>query len=103
MLYKDEALSVARAHVSHTSSELDWALIELGDACYYNKVKNPSGRDGILVLGNIKNVPPIGQVMVLTRRGVVHARGGGSFSSLKLPHVEALQSVWQINLEQNLG
>ena len=56
-----------------------------------------------MVLENIGTVPPVGQVMVLTSRGAVRARGGGSFSSLKLPHIQAAQGVWTIDLEQNLG
>ena len=56
-----------------------------------------------MVLKNIGIVPPVGQVLVLTSRGVVRARGGGSLSSLKLPHIQAAQSVWPIDLEQSLG
>lgn len=101
------ALSVvapARSVAFQSSSELDWALIQLDETmCYYNRVESPFSDHRILALNNIKAVPPVGEVILLTSRGNFRAKGGGSFSSLKLPHVQTTLSVWAIDLDRNLG
>ena len=98
------AVSPVRSVAIPSGSELDWALIQLDDTtCYYNRVKSRPSDRHILAINNIKTTPPIGGVIVLTSRGNFRAKGGGSFSSLKLPHVQAALNVWAIDLEQNLG
>ena len=98
--------SIAPAHsvVSHSNPELDWALIQLDDmTCYHNRVKNPILDHQILRLDHIKTIPPVGEVLLLTSRGILRAKGGGTFSSLRLPHAEDSISVWSIDLGQSLG
>ena len=92
--------------VKHSSVELDWALIELDDAkCYYNMVDTEGFRaeSRLLELDTLKTVPPVGQLIVLTGRGIRKARGGGSSSSLRLPQLGRPLHVWSIDLEQSLG
>ncbi|KAL8792079.1 MAG: hypothetical protein Q9195_005334 [Heterodermia aff. obscurata] len=98
------ALPPARSVAFHSSSELDWALIQLDEStCYYNRVENSFVDHHILALNSIKTVPPAGEIILLTSRGNFRAKGGGSFSSLKLPNVQTTLSVWAIDLERNLG
>lgn len=88
------------------ASYLDWALVQLSDSTYYQNmlVANPGTTHlETLALEGICSDPPIGQVLVATRRGIVRAKGTGSASTLNSRAGETSQSVWSIDLEESLG
>ena len=100
---------VAKSRLS-SAQGLDWALCELGDWGRYavNGVYLPpelrsAGMPEHLLFRNIKTTPPLGKVLVATRRGAVPGVGTGSDSSIKLGRDDKYRHVWSIEVEESLS
>ena len=99
----------ARSGLS-SAEGLDWALCELGDWGKYaiNGVHLPpelrsAGAPEHLLFRNIKTTPPLGKILVATRRGAVPGIGTGSDCSIKLPRDTGYRHVWSVELEESLS
>ena len=90
-----------------SAPNLDWALLQLTDTCSYKNIIIRPGtvtmKASTLEVKGISEGPPIGEVLVNTRRGVVRAKGSGSSCSLQLPPNKTAVNVWSIDLESYLG
>lgn len=111
--YQSETGELRRITVSsrHFSANgLDWALCELGEWSKYaiNGVYLPpelrtDPRSAYLLSKKLKTTPPLGKILVATRRGVVPGYGTGSDSSIKLGNDDDYRHVWSIQLEESLS
>lgn len=93
-----------------SANGLDWALCDLGDWGKFslNGANLPTelrGDDGLeyLLFKQINSGPPLGKVLVATKRGVVPGRGTGSDCSIKLDKYDRYRHVWSIQVEQSLS
>lgn len=94
-----------------SANGLDWALCELGALGKYsvNGVFLPPelrGADGLeyLIFKEIKSTPPVGKVLVATRKGgAITGLGTGSDCSIKLDRDDKYRHVWSIQVEQSLS
>ena len=79
----------------------DWALIEIVDATFHcaNEVKHPKH----LFLKRISMSPPSGEVLGITRRGIVKSFATGSACLIKLSNSSIYQEVWPVRLEGTHG
>ena len=100
---------VAKSRLS-SAEGLDWALCELGDwgryavnGVYLRPELRSAGMPEHLLFRNIKTTPPLGKVLVATRRGAVPGVGTGSDSSIKLGRDNKYRHVWSIELEESLS
>ena len=89
---------------------LDWALCELGEwgkyainGVYLRPEQRSAGMPEHLVFRNIKSTPPLGRILVATRRGAVPGIGTGSDCSIKLARDERYRHVWSVELEESLS
>ncbi len=89
---------------------LDWALCELDDCGKYpmNGVYLPPElrcADAMenLFFRRIKTTPPLGKVLVATRRGAISGLGTGSDCAIKLGSDDRYRYVWSIQLEESLS
>ncbi|CAD6584920.1 MAG: hypothetical protein ASARMPREDX12_001793 [Alectoria sarmentosa] len=89
---------------------LDWALCELGDwgkyainGVYLRPELRSAGMAEHLVFKNIKTTPPLGKILVATRRGAVPGIGTGSDCSIKLARDNRYRHVWSVELEESLS
>ena len=100
---------VARSQLSN-SKGLDWALCELGDWGKYAingvhlrpELRSP-GMSENLLFRNIKSTPPLGKILVATRRGAIPGIGTGSDCSIKLARDDQYRHVWSVELEESLS
>lgn len=99
----------AKSRLSSTEG-LDWALCELGDWGKYaiNGVHlRPELRSAEmpehLLFRNIKTTPPLGKILVATRRGAIPGIGTGSDCSIKLARDNRYRHVWSVELEESLS
>ena len=101
------ACCVPHVDSEHQAPNIDWALVQLTDTCYYKNIIVRPGtaqmKASTLEVKGISKVPPTGEVLVITRRGVVRAKGSGSSCSLQLPPHKTAVNVWSIDLESYLG
>ena len=100
---------VAKSRLS-SAQGLDWALCELGDwgkyavnGVYLRPELRSAGMPEHLLFRNIKTTPPLGKVLVATRRGAVAGVGTGSDSSIKLGRDDKYRHVWSIEVEESLS
>ena len=100
---------IAKSQLSSTEG-LDWALCELGDWGRYaiNGVHlrpelRSAGMPEHLLFRNIKTSPPIGKILVATRRGAVPGIGTGSNCSIKLTRDNRYRHFWSVELEESLS
>lgn len=89
---------------------LDWALCELGDwgkyainGVYLRPELRSAGMPEHLLFRNIKTTPPLGKILVATRRGAVRGIGTGSDCSIKLARDNRYRHVWSVELEESLA
>lgn len=102
-------------HITATSrlssaEGLDWALCELGDwgkyainGVYLRPELRSAGMPEHLLFKNIKTTPPLGKILVATRRGAVPGTGTGSDCSIKLARDNRYRHVWSVELEESLS
>jgi hypothetical protein len=86
----------------------DWALVELGDATFHcaNEValpQVPQRHPKHLFLERISVSPPSGEVLGVTRRGIVKGFATGSACSIKLSNSSLYREVWSVQLENTHG
>ena len=100
---------VAKSRLS-SAEGLDWALCELGDwgryavnGVYLRPELRSAEMPEHLLFRNIKTTPPLGKVLVATRRGAVPGVGTGSDSSIKLGRDNKHRHVWSIEVEESLS
>ena len=100
---------IAKSRLSN-SKGLDWALCELGDWGKYAingihlrpELRSPGMPDNLL-FRSIKTTPPLGKILVATRRGAVPGIGTGSDCSIKLARDDKYRHVWSVELEESLS
>ena len=111
--YKSETGEVRRITASSrnfSADGLDWALCELGELGKYaiNGVYLPpelriDERREYLLFKKLKTTPPLGRILVATKRGVIPGYGTGSDTSIRLGRDDELRHVWSIQLEESLS
>ena len=89
---------------------LDWALCELGDwgkyavnGVYLRPELQSVGTPEHLLFRNFKTTPPLGRILVATRRGAVLGVGTGSDCTIKLARDDRYRQVWSVELEESLS
>ncbi|KAF6230579.1 hypothetical protein HO173_011116 [Letharia columbiana] len=89
---------------------LDWALCELGDwgkyainGVYLHPELRSAGMPEHLLFRNIKSTPPLGKILVATRRGAVPGIGTGSDCAIKFPRDNRYRRVWSVELGESLS
>lgn len=89
---------------------LDWALCELGDwgkyalnGVYLRPELQSAEMPEHLLFRNFKTTPPLGKILVATRRGAVPGIGTGSDCSIKLARDDRYRHVWSVELEESLS
>ena len=110
--YRSETGEMRRITASSqnfSADGLDWALCELGEWGKYaiNGVYLPpelrtDEKREYLLFNKLKTMPPLGKILVATRRGVIPGYGTGSDTSIKLGGDDTLRHVWSIQLEESL-
>ena len=111
--YQSEIGGLRRITVSSqrfSASGLDWALCELGELGKYaiNGVYLPQElrtdqKNAYLLSRTLKTTPPLGKILVATRKGVVSGYGTGSDSLIKLSNDNDYRRVWSIYVEESLS
>ncbi|MCJ1453720.1 peptide-N4-(N-acetyl-beta- glucosaminyl)asparagine amidase [Mycoblastus sanguinarius] len=106
---RGETLRIKAKSRLFSANGLDWALCELGDWGKYaiNGVYLPPELRGpdaseYLIFTQAKTTPPLGKVLVATRRGAISGLGTGSDCSIKLGSDDRYRHVWSIQLEESL-
>ncbi len=99
----------AKSRLSSTEG-LDWALCELGEwgkyainGVHLRPEQRSAGMPEHLLFRNIKTTPPLGKILVATRRGAVPGIGTGSDCSIKLARDNRYRHVWSVELEESLS
>lgn len=105
-----EALQITAKSRLLSANGLDWALCGLGDWGKFSLSGTylPTelrGADGLeyLLFKQIKSSPPLGKVLVATRRGAVPGLGTGSDCSIKLGSDDRYRHVWSIQVKNSLS
>jgi hypothetical protein len=97
-----------RGFEAKTYDGFDWALIELDDDTFHcaNEVvlaRATERHPKHLFVKNISVSPPSGEVLGITRRGVVKGFATGSACSIKLRNSSIYRDVWSAQLEDTNG
>jgi len=107
---RGEAFQITAKSRLLSANGLDWALCDLGDWGDFslngaNLPMELRGDDGLeyLLFKQIKSSPPLGKVLVATKRGVVPGLGTGSDCSIKLGKDDRYRHVWSIQVEESLS
>ena len=111
--YKSESGELRRITASsrHFSANgLDWALCELGEWGKYaiNGIYLPpelrmDSKSEYLLFEKLNETPPLGKILVATKRGVVSGYGTGADCSIKLGSDNDYRRVWSVQLEESLS
>ena len=83
--------------------DMDWALLTIPRP-WYHCVNGASRTDTSWVrFEKIREDGPSGSVLIVTRKGIVHGRGAGTASSIKLKGSPIYRNTWSVQSDHPLG